>query len=99
MARKPPNRRPPPPAPVLERAVLSQEQQEAQARLLGERVKQARLELELTQAQVGVAFGRGQTWVREVEAGRSTAQPYMLAALASATGRSIAWFFGEPDRK
>ena len=97
--RKPPNRRPPDPAPVLERAVLSDEQEAALRRTLGERVKQARLELELTQEQVGHAFGRVQTWVREVEAGRTAAQPYMVVALAAASGRSVAWFYGEPDRK
>lgn len=82
----------------MERAVLSPEQQEALHRLLGERIKAARLELGLTQEQLGAAFGRVQTWVREMESGRAAPQPYMLAALAAASGRSVAWFFGEPDR-
>ena len=61
-------------------------------------VKEARLELGLTQAQLGRALGRTQPWVREVESGRTAAQPYVLAALAEEAGRSVGWFFGEPDR-
>ncbi|MBX3466181.1 MAG: helix-turn-helix transcriptional regulator [Planctomycetes bacterium] len=60
-------------------------------------MKAARLELGLTQEELGRALGRTQPWVREVESGRTAAQPYVLAALAAATGRSVGWFFGEPD--
>lgn len=97
MARRP-RPSPSPPESVLERCVLSPEQQAALHRTLGDRVKAARLELGLTQEQLGRALGRTQPWVREVESGRTAAQPYVLAALAAATARSVGWFFGEPER-
>lgn len=95
-------RRPPPASPppehVLARCVLSPDQQAALHRVLGDRVKAARLQLGLTQEQLGRALGRTQSWVREVESGRTAAQPYVLAALAAATGRGVGFFFGEEPR-
>ena len=79
--------------------MLSEEQRAELHQVLGERVRAARLELGLTQTQLADALGRTQSWVREVESGRTAAQPYLLATLAAATGRSVGWFYGEPDRR
>lgn len=90
---------PQPPPDALVRAVLSPEAEAALRRTLGARVREARLELGITQHQLALAFGIGQSGVAEMEKGRACAQPYVIQALASATGRSVGWFFGEPDRR
>ena len=92
-------RTPPDPPPALARCALSDEQRDALHRVLGERVRAARVELGVTQAQLAAALGRTQSWVAEVESGRTVCQPYVIAALAAASGRSAGWFFGEPDKR
>lgn len=96
-SRKPPTP-PPPPEAALAARLLTDEQEAELHRLMGDRVKQARLELGLTQEQLGHALGRTQPWAREVESGRTAPRPFVLLALAGATGHSLGWFYGVPDR-
>lgn len=80
----------------LARCALSPDQLEDLHATLSARVKEVRLELGLSQEQLGRALGRTQTWVTEVEKGRTVPAHDVLVALALASRRSVGWFYGEP---
>jgi len=66
---------------------------------LGHRCRRARLRLDLSQRALAIIMDRSPSWVRDVERGRQYAPPYLVRFLASATGVSVGWFYGEdgPD--
>ena len=60
-------------------------------RLLG-RLRQARQDACLTQAEVGRRIGARQAWVSKVESGERRLDPVELAQLAAIYGKPLAWF-------
>lgn len=71
--------------------------------MVGHRIREARLERELTQAKAGEYIGAplGRTWsvqaVSAAERGHRDFTAEELVALAHAFDRPIAWFFQAPD--
>lgn len=57
------------------------------------RLRKARKEARLSQADLGKVIGVSGQSVKEWEAGRSSPQFDRLSAIASATGKPLAWFF------
>ena len=68
-------------------------------RTIGQRCRRSRVRLGLSQRALARAMGRSPSWVREIERGDQYAPPYLLKALAVATGYSVGWHYGEdgPD--
>jgi transcriptional regulator with XRE-family HTH domain len=66
---------------------------------IGLRCRKAREELGLSQRALAQVMDRSASWVREIEAGAQYGPPYLVRALANATGRTIGWFYGDdaPD--
>ena len=56
------------------------------------RLRLARTEAGLTQAELGQAVGRSQTWVSKCELGERRVDVVELAELAEALGKSLEWF-------
>ena len=56
------------------------------------RLRQARVEAGLTQAGLGQAVGRSQTWVSKCELGERRVDIVELADLAEALGKTLEWF-------
>jgi len=84
---------------ALRARVLGDEQLDQLHQVVGARVRQAREELGLSQEQCARALGRTQHWLSGLESGIHAAQLYVLVPLAAASGRSLGWFVGEPDRR
>ena len=62
---------------------------------IGLRCQRAREQLGLSQRALARTMDRSPSWVREVETGQQYAPPYLIRALATATGLSVGWFYGE----
>ena len=77
---------------LREHALTLEEEAELQV-LMGQRVHEVRLELGLTQNELGYAFGRSQPWARDVESGRQWPPHWLLAGLSEAAGKPLAWFY------
>lgn len=71
-------------------------EQENLRRTIGDRCRRARTELGLSQRAMAKEMGRSRSWVRELEAGDQYAPAYLVRALATATCRTVGWFYGEP---
>ena len=56
------------------------------------RLREARLEAGLTQAELAQAIGRSQTWVSKCELGERRVDFVELEDLANALGKPIYWF-------
>jgi hypothetical protein len=84
---------PEPPEPVTVRP-LTKRECGALRSMLGARVAVARKRAALSQRGLAKVLNRSPSWVREVEAGSQYAPPYLLAALAEATGWTMDWFYG-----
>jgi len=66
--------------------------------MIGDRLKQARLQMGLTQEQVGKLINRSKPFVCEAEASRAMLTPDQITALASALGVEKEWLTtGEGD--
>jgi len=76
---------------------LGRDEQSLLRQTLGLRCRKARETLGLSQARLADAMCRSASWVREVERGDQYAPPYLLLALARATGRTPGWFYGQDD--
>ena len=68
----------------------------AYQRLLG-RLRQARQDAGLTQAEVGRQIGARQAFVSKVESGERRIDPVELARFAAIYGKPLAWFLGPHD--
>lgn len=62
-------------------------------RLIGDRVRELRKSLDLSQDKLAARAGMHRTWVGVVERGESGTTVDSLAALCSALGVSLAFFF------
>jgi transcriptional regulator with XRE-family HTH domain len=62
---------------------------------IGLRCQRARETLGLSQRALARVMRRSPSWVREIETGQQYAPPYLIRALAAATGVSAGWFYGE----
>ena len=62
-----------------------------------ERLRSARKEAGLTQAEVAKRLGKPQSYVSKCELGERRIDPLELAAFAKVYGRSVAWFVGEEE--
>lgn len=62
-------------------------------RFVGKRVRELRRELDLSQDRLAARAGMHRTWVGVVERGESGTTVDSLAALCSALGVSLAYFF------
>lgn len=76
---------------------LSDDEQHLLRQTLGIHCRKAREFLGLSRAGLAQTMGRSPSWVREIERGDQYAPPYLLLALARATARSPAWFYGQDD--
>jgi transcriptional regulator with XRE-family HTH domain len=65
-------------------------------RFLG-RLRQARREACLTQAEVGRKIGARQAFVSKVESGERRLDPVELAQFAAVYGKPLGWFLGSHD--
>ena len=65
----------------------------AYQRLLG-RLRQARQDACLTQAEVGRQIGTRQAFVSKVESGERRLDPVELTRFAAVYGKPLAWFLG-----
>jgi transcriptional regulator with XRE-family HTH domain len=65
-------------------------------RLLG-RLRQARREAGLTQAEVGRRIGARQAFVSKVESGERRLDPVELALFAAVYAKPLAWFLAPHD--
>ena len=74
---------------------LDDEEQGLLRQTIGLRCRKAREELCLSQRALAKAMDRSPSWVREIEGGAQYAPAYLIRALATATGVSVAWFYGE----
>ena len=74
---------------------LGKDEQRLLRQTLGVRCRKAREALGLSQARLAEAMDRSASWVREVERGDQYAPPYLLLALARATGHAPGWFYGQ----
>ena len=74
---------------------LDDEEQALLRQTLGLRCRKALKGLNLSQRALAKAMGRSPSWVREIEGGAQYAPAYLIRALATATGVSVAWFYGE----
>ncbi|MCO5167494.1 MAG: helix-turn-helix domain-containing protein [Planctomycetes bacterium] len=72
-------------------------EQDLLRRTMGLRCQQARERLGLSQRGLARAMDRSPSWVREVEQGEQWPPPYLLTALARATGLPVGWFYGEAE--
>ena len=77
---------------------LDDQEQALLRQTIGIRCRKAREELGLSQRALARAMSRSASWVREVEAGTQYAPAYLIRALATGIGVSVAWFYGEDDR-
>jgi transcriptional regulator with XRE-family HTH domain len=59
---------------------------------LPERLRQARRDAGLTQAEVGRQIGARQSFVSKVESGERRLDPVELAQLAAVYGKPLGWF-------
>lgn len=59
-------------------------------------LRQAREEAGLTQAELGIAVGRSQTWVSKCELGERRVDVIELQDLANALRKPLAWFMPAP---
>jgi len=57
-----------------------------------ERLRQARQDAGMTQAEVGRRLGVRQAWVSKVESGERRLDPIELAQFAAVYGKPLAWF-------
>ncbi len=73
---------------------LDKREQELLRKTIGLRCRKARLELGLSQRALAKVMKRSPSWVREIERGDQYAPPYLMVALATATGTSVAWLYG-----
>ena len=74
---------------------LDDQEQALLRQTIGLRCRKARQELGLSQRALARAMDRSPSWVREIEAGAQYAPAYLIRALATAAGLSVAWFYGE----
>jgi transcriptional regulator with XRE-family HTH domain len=58
------------------------------------RLRQARRDAGLTQAEVGRRLGLRQAFVSKVESGERRLDPVELARFAAVYGKPLAWFLG-----
>lgn len=56
------------------------------------RLRQARTDAGMTQAQLAQAIGRSQTWVSKCELGERRVDVVELSELAEALGKPLVWF-------
>jgi Zn-dependent peptidase ImmA (M78 family)/DNA-binding XRE family transcriptional regulator len=80
--------------PVLESHIMPQGQQFDQQEL-GQRLADARIEADLTQAELAATIGLDRTAVAKIEAGTRRVSAIELARIASTLGRPINWFLTE----
>jgi transcriptional regulator with XRE-family HTH domain len=59
-----------------------------------ERLRQARRDAKLTQAEVGRRLGARQAFVSKVESGERRLDPVELARFAAVYGKTLEWFLG-----
>lgn len=74
---------------------LGDEEQAVLRHTIGIRCRKARYDMGLSQRALAKAMNRSPSWVREIESGAQYAPAYLIRALATATGVSVAWFYGE----
>lgn len=63
--------------------------------VMGRRIRAARRALDLSQGDLAAAYGKTDSWIGAIEAGRAFAPPYLIWSLKTATGHSYGYFFGE----
>lgn len=62
------------------------------------RLRQARAETGLTQAELAQAVGRSQTWVSKCELGERRVDIVELAELADSLGKPLEWFLPQAEK-
>ncbi len=74
-------------------------------KLIGRKIKQARLESRMTQQSLAAALGKTFQQIQKYEAAKDRTAPGILWYIAKATGKPIEWFYDaksedlDPDRK
>jgi transcriptional regulator with XRE-family HTH domain len=76
--------------------VLTQDAYRAAYRRFMEKLRRARLDAGLTQAQVAAFLGKPQSFVSKVEAGERRVDFVELQVLAQAYGKPVAYFLDSP---
>ena len=64
-------------------------------RRVGSRIRDARIDNDMTQDDLGKIVNRPKAWLSAIESGRNGVSTMDLANIANATGRPVAYFFSD----